>query len=125
MIDRVLEQNKALTQVLSEDRKTRHLVPTWQDIEVLESINGTLKPLQDFTDVLSGEYYISVSYLKPVLHLLKNSTRVEKGEDTELTKAIKSRILTYLEDKYDDRATQELLDVASFLDPRFKTNYIS
>ena len=39
MISRVLEQEKALHQVLSVDRKIAHLVPTWQDLEVLESIN--------------------------------------------------------------------------------------
>ncbi len=57
MIARVLEQSQALSQVLSEDRKTCHLVPTWQDTEVLESINATLHRLQDFTDALSGESY--------------------------------------------------------------------
>ena len=31
MIARVLEQEKALRQVLAVDRKTAHLVPTWQD----------------------------------------------------------------------------------------------
>ncbi|RXN35711.1 zinc finger BED domain-containing 1-like protein [Labeo rohita] len=38
MIERVLEQQRALSQVLSADRKTRHLVPQWQDTDVLESI---------------------------------------------------------------------------------------
>lgn len=125
MIERVLEQSKALSQVLSEDRKTRHLVPTWQDTEVLESINAALHPLQDFTDAFSGESYVSVSYLKPVLNLLKTETLAEKDDDTDLTKAIKSRALGYMEDKYSDPATQELLDVASFLDPRFKIDYVT
>ena len=54
-ISRVLEQEKALCQVLSVHRKTAHLVPTWQDLEMLESINKALTPLTDFTDILSGE----------------------------------------------------------------------
>ncbi|XP_060796344.1 E3 SUMO-protein ligase ZBED1-like [Neoarius graeffei] len=125
MIGRVLEQSKALCQVLSEDRKTRHLVPTWQDTDVLESINVALGPLQEFTDALSGEDYVSVSYLKPVLHLLRTSTLAESDQNTDLTKEIKSRALHYIEDKYNDPVTQELLDITSFLDPRFKTAYIS
>lgn len=125
MIERVLEQSKALSQVLSEDKKTRHLVPTWQDTDVLESINNALSPLQEFTDALSGEDYVSVSYLKPVLHLLRTATLTESDQDTDLTKEIKSRALHYIEDKYNDPVTQELLDIASFLDPRFKTDYIS
>lgn len=105
--------------------ETRHLVPTWQDTDVLESINGALGPLQEFTDALSGENYVSVSYLKPVLHLLRTSTLAESGQDTDLTKDIKSRALHYIEDKYNDPVTQELLDITSFIDPRFKMTYIS
>ena len=125
MISRVLEQSKALCQVLSEDRKTRHLVPTWQDTDVLEFINHALGPLQEFTDALSGEDYVSVSYLKPVLHLLRTATLAETDEETDLTKEIKSRALHYIVGKYSDPVTQELLDITSFLDPRFKTTYIS
>lgn len=93
--------------------------------DVLESINNALGPLQEFTDALSSEVYVSVSYLKPVPHLLTTSTLTESDEDTDLTKEIKSRALGYIEDKYSDPATQELLDITSFLDPRFKTDYIS
>lgn len=71
MIERVLEQEAAISQVLKSDKKARHLVPTWQDIDVLESVKKALSPLRDFTDALSGENYVSVSYLKPMLHLLK------------------------------------------------------
>ncbi|XP_038130854.1 E3 SUMO-protein ligase ZBED1-like [Cyprinodon tularosa] len=125
MIARVLEQLKAITQVLSGDRYARSLIPTWQDIEVLESIHKALHPLQEFTDALSGEEYVSISYLKPVLHLLSTSVLAENQEDTDLTRSIKTKALAYLTDKYSDPSIQELLDVASFLDPRFKTKYIA
>ncbi|KAK3522216.1 hypothetical protein QTP70_032802, partial [Hemibagrus guttatus] len=52
MIEKFLEQ-ESITKVLSADKKSRHLVPTWQDIKVLDSIQKALKPLQDFTDALS------------------------------------------------------------------------
>ncbi|XP_016418471.1 uncharacterized protein LOC107748254 isoform X2 [Sinocyclocheilus rhinocerous] len=39
-------------------RKARHLVPTWQDVEVLEAVNNSLSPLAEFTDALSGEQYV-------------------------------------------------------------------
>ena len=38
MVARVLEQQKAIIDVLSADKKNRHLIPTWQDVEVLESV---------------------------------------------------------------------------------------
>ncbi|XP_058270520.1 E3 SUMO-protein ligase ZBED1-like [Hemibagrus wyckioides] len=37
MIERVIEQQKDIAHVLSSDKKSRHLIPTWQDMDVLES----------------------------------------------------------------------------------------
>ncbi|RXN30789.1 zinc finger BED domain-containing 1-like protein [Labeo rohita] len=125
MIQRVLEQEKALSQVLKADRKTKHLVPTWQDTDVLESISRTLGPLLEFTDALSGEDYVSVSYIKPVLHLFNNTVLAAADDDTELTKDMKRVLLEYLNEKYSDPKTVDLLDMASLVDPRFKDAYIA
>ena len=124
MVARVLEQEKAIRQVVGTDRKTCHLVPTWQDIDVLQSVHSAVKNLADFTDMLSGEERVTLSALRAVLNILKNEVLVESPADTTLTKDIKRRILTYLEGKYSDIETSELMDVASFLDPRFITDYI-
>ena len=62
MVARVLEHKKAVRQVLSNTRKTAHLITTWQDIQVLESINKDLAPLADLIDIISGEDYIRYSF---------------------------------------------------------------
>lgn len=124
MIKRVLEQERAFSQVLKADKKSRHLVLSWQDVDVLEAVNKVLSPLQDFTDALSGEQYVSVSYLKPVLSLFNTSILAEEKSDTQLTKDVKRNILAYLNEKYSDQVTDDLLDIASLLDPRFRTNYM-
>ena len=124
MISRVLEQEKALRQVLSVDRKTAHLVPTWQDLEVLESINKALAPLADFTDILSGEKYATFSAMIPLLKHIIDDVLCEDDEDTTLTADIKQKVITYLQDKYEDATLKDLLYTASLLDPRFKTEYI-
>ncbi|XP_042604539.1 E3 SUMO-protein ligase ZBED1-like isoform X2 [Cyprinus carpio] len=46
------------------------------------------------------------------------------ADDSELTKTIKAFVLTYLNEKYDNAATDDLLSIASLVDPRFKTRYI-
>lgn len=125
MIERVLEQESALAKVLSADKKTRPLVPRWQDIEVLEAVKKALKPLQDFTDALSGEEFVTLSYVRPVLHLLNTSLLAPEDGDTELCKSMKSTIVDYLNKKYADPYTSDLLDIASLLDPRFKGSYIA
>ncbi|XP_074551526.1 E3 SUMO-protein ligase ZBED1-like [Halichoeres trimaculatus] len=124
MIERVLEQEAALAKVLSGDKKTRHLVPSWQDLEVLEAVQKVLKPLQEFTDALSGEEYVTLSYVKPVLHLFNESLLACEEGDSELCKSIKTSILEYLNSKYSDPATTDLLEMASFVDPRFRATYI-
>ena len=41
--------------------REENLMPSRQDIEVLEPINKAVKPLQDFTAALSGEAYARIS----------------------------------------------------------------
>ena len=125
IIERLLEQERAVSKILGSDKKTRHLVLHWQDLEVLESVNRALKPLVEFTDTLSGEDYVTVSYVKPVLHLFESSILAVQEDDTPLTKSIKVSILDYLKEKFADPETNKLLDMASLMDPRFNTTYIA
>lgn len=122
MVARVLEQQKAITEVLSSDKNNRHLIPTWQDINVLESMHAALTLLRKFTGYLSGKSY--VTYVKPVLHLLRSSLLKVNEADTQLTKELKTKIMIYLNEKYADPDTDDLLDMATFVVPRFKGQYI-
>lgn len=124
MIARVPKEEKAISKMFSADRKTRHLAPLWQDIKFLESIHNAHNPLVEFTDALSGEAHVGVSCVKLVLQLFNTEVLKPGEDDTELTKAIKATITTYLNEKYDDSATDNLLNMASLVDPRFKTRYI-
>ncbi|XP_078019841.1 E3 SUMO-protein ligase ZBED1-like [Epinephelus lanceolatus] len=123
MIERVLEQERAISQVLATDKKTRHLILTWQDLEVLESVHKALKTLLEFVDALSSESYITVSCVKPVFHLFQSSILAHQQDDTPLTQSVKVSILDYLREKYSDPSTNNLLDMAGLVDPRFKTTY--
>lgn len=124
MIARLLEQEPAIIKVLTSDKKARHLVPTWYDLQVLESVHKAIRPLLDFSDALSGEDYVTVSCIKPVLSLFNTDILAPQEEDADLTKSIKSSILVYLNDKYSDSETSRRLNICSLTDPRFKTTYI-
>lgn len=124
MIGRILEQKDSIRQVLRADAKTRHLSPTWQDIDVLESLEAALGALDTFTDALSGENCITVSAINAVLHIMKNDVLSESSSDTQLTADVKKHVLAYMEDKYEPDKVKSLLNIASFLDPRFCTSYI-
>ena len=81
MIQRVLEQEKPITQVLAADRSTRPLVLTWQYLQVLDSVSKALGPLVEFTDALSAEDYVTVSCLKLVLQLFNSDILLAKETD--------------------------------------------
>ena len=65
MVERVLEQMEAIRIVLCDDRSASHLIPSWQDCDILQSIAAALKPLKAITDALSGEQCVTISAVKP------------------------------------------------------------
>ncbi len=123
MVARLLEQEEAVRVVLSSDRKITHLIPTWQDLQVLESISKALSPVSELTDFLSGENHITVSSIIPILHNLKTKVLLPSEDDTTLTKDIKKAIVNDLQARYTDASVLYLLSTATFLDPRFKLEY--
>ena len=125
MISRILQQDAAICQVLSEGRKTIHLIPSWQDTMVLEAVSAALTPLEDFTDMLSAEKYVSISAVKPLLKHLQDMLTTEQVDDAELTRDIKHCVLDYLEKEYESQALDELLDMCCLLDPRFRLDYVN
>ena len=110
--------------MLASDRTASHLIPSWQDCDVLDSISAALKPLKEMTDALSGGKCVTVSAVKPLLSYLTSEVLVDKEGDTELTKEIKERVKVDLELRYSDPELCRLLELASFLDPRFKLGYV-
>lgn len=124
MIERILEQESAVRQVLSSDRKSVHLIPSWQDMQVLEAIKSALGPLHSFTDLLSGEKHVTVSAVMPLLHHLYSEILIQCETDTQLTKDIKARVKAYMKQKYSDEEMATFLNTASYLDPRFKAQYM-
>lgn len=60
-----------------------------------------------------------------MLHLFNSRLLAPEEADSELTKSIKHTILAYLNEKYSEPSTSDLLDISSFIDPRFRGKYIS
>ena len=119
MVERILEQAQAIRHVLSDDRRS-NLSLTWQDTDVLQAVHNTLKPVSDFTDVLSGETYVTSSSILPMLQLCKDDVLAVSDEDVQLTKSIKTGILAKLEAKYESDSVRKLMRKCTFLDPRYR-----
>ena len=80
-----------------------------------------MAPLKDFTDILSGEAYVTVSTVKPVVHHL---TTVVLMSSEDLIKDIEKGVSAYIREKYSSVEVNDLLDAATFMDSRFRTGYI-
>ena len=120
MVERMIEQMEAVRIVLASDRQTSHLIPSWQDCDILDAISTALKSLKEMTDALSGEKCVTVSGVLPLLKHITSKILVEKDDDTNLTKEIKQRIKL----RYADQDLIHSLEIASFLYPRFKLEYV-
>ena len=123
MISRVLRNKKAIRRVLGDDKDTSHLVPKWEDLDVLECIDKTIGPLKEFTDIMSASKYVTVSALKPILHQLSTTELARQDGDLPLVVEIKEEVLRRLKSRYLDPSMEISMNVASFLDPRYKTDF--
>ena len=91
----------------------------------MQSLAAALKPLKYITDALSGESCVTISALKALLNHLLEELLVAADDDTDLTKEMKERIQVDIQLRYLDSEFDHLLEVSSFLDPRFKLNNVS
>ena len=115
-----MEQQEAIRVVLASDRKSAHLIPTWQDFDVLDCVLAVLTPLREMTDLLATEKQVSISALKPLVAHVCDSSLLRKEDDADLTADIKQRIREDLSKCYNDPCIDHVLTVSCFIDPRFK-----
>ena len=122
MIERILEQQQAVSAVLAEDRKSWHIMPTDAQFSVLEKLAIVLEPLHFLTDALAGEQEVTASAIRPILKHIEDICSLQ-DEDHPLTKEIKSLIIQDLSTRYESAMMSNLLDKCTFLDPRFKADF--
>lgn len=124
MLHRVVEQQEAIRLVLASDHKSSHLIPTWQDFDVMDSILAALAPLRDMTDLLSGESHVTISAVRPLIQHLSSTVLGHKDGDSALSKEIKTRVNNDLQRRYSSDEINQLISVCSVIDPRFKLSSV-
>ena len=120
MIHHIVEQQEATRVVLATDRRSSHLIPTWQDFDVMESILAATAPLREMTDLLSGESHITISAVRPLIQHLSSTVLCYKNEDSKLAKEIKKTVNEDLQKRYSNDETNQLISVCTIIDPPFK-----
>ena len=83
-----------------------------------------MEPLADFIDVLSGDSYATVSSVKPTLSFIENASKATH-DDTNLIAELKAKVQADFETRYTSETAQTILNTATWLDPRSKTEYLT
>ena len=128
-------------------------MPTDTEFSVLEGLVEVLKPLSYLTDALSGEKQVTASAVLPVMKHAESKLSAASTDsqlasemkqtiwmlpvmkhaesklsaastDSQLASEMKQTIWNDLEARYSDAKVSEIVEVASFLDPRCKDQYL-
>ncbi|KAF7662187.1 hypothetical protein LDENG_00243400 [Lucifuga dentata] len=121
MIQRLKEQQAAVTATLIESSSSHPVSFDGSDWALVEGLIEVLQPFKVVAHMITSCKYPTISMVRPVLHMLLNTTlKVKEGDlkEISMTKEIISKMLssTYSQ-------TQEIsvfLNIATFLDPRYK-----
>ena len=62
--------------------------------------------------------------LQPLMRHLEDIFLPEKEVESKLTKQSSNNMFEYMESKYNDPSIQDILNLCTFLNPRFKFDYI-
>lgn len=125
MIVRFLEQEQAVRQVITNSRKISHLQMSWHAIDLLKEVSAALTPLNDLTNTLSGDKYITVSTVIPMLSILQDiSDEAKTAKASKITVLILDTVRAYMDNRY-DKTTKQLLHMCTVLDPSYKSSFLT
>lgn len=106
--------------ILNLDPELIHIVPTETEWAHITDIVSLLEPLKTIVITLFEEKNSLISLLKPLVWKV-NSSKFEVGEnDSKLVLELKQQIKQTLNEAYGEREVNNLTQIATILDPRFK-----
>ncbi|XP_071786524.1 E3 SUMO-protein ligase ZBED1-like [Asterias amurensis] len=118
MLARIVEQQQPVCSMLIELKK-QELMPTVEEFATIEKLVELLKPIKQMTEIFSGNY-VTVSGLLPCIHQLEKLLD-EASTDNRVVSVVKRAMNEKLEHLFQGRYAIALLQVCSFMDPRFKS----
>ena len=123
MVARLLEQQQAICAVLADDRKTWNNVSTDEEISTLEILKELLEKVFYLTNALAAEKEVTASSICSILEHLRNKLGANEGHK-KIAIDMRNVMLTDLNNRYSQPQVIQVLEMCSFLDPRFKTQYL-
>ncbi|XP_074069739.1 E3 SUMO-protein ligase ZBED1 [Macrotis lagotis] len=121
MLQRLKEQQFIIAAVLVEDSNNHHLMLETSEWNTIEGLVDLLHPFKQVAEMMSASKYPTISMVKPLLHMLLNTTLNIKENDSKEISMAKEVIAKELSTTYQETPEIDMfLNVATFLDPRYK-----
>ncbi|KFV46069.1 Zinc finger BED domain-containing protein 1 [Tyto alba] len=121
MLQRLKEQQFVIAAVLVEDSNNHHLMLEASEWNTIEGLVELLQPFKQVAEMMSASKYPTISMVKPLLHMLLNTTLNIKENDLKEISMAKEVIAKELSSTYQHTPEIDMfLNVATFLDPRYK-----
>ena len=119
MVERFIKLQQSVCAALIELQR-QDLMPHDNEVTKMEVYEAVMKPIADITDFIGGEKLVTFSIVQPLLYKLYNSYLKVDTTDNPVGKAMKKTMHTKLLQYY-NKQTLDILNIAAFLDPRFKS----
>ncbi|XP_065225477.1 E3 SUMO-protein ligase ZBED1 [Planococcus citri] len=122
MLRGLLRRKETIIQVLNDSSvKLKYTSLSSIEWDKMQDLINVLKPLKTFVSTLFEEKNPSISLIKPITLRVNNAELEINEDDSSLTQQLKTTIKNFLNDAYGDTVVEQLISIATALDPRFKT----
>lgn len=128
MLQRYIELAPIVHQILMLNTKAPP-TPSAVEMQNIKTLILILKPLEYVTKELSGEQYVTISKIIPMVNCLKaqiNDVHVAEGiggddnTDDKVINTVKNEIIKQIERRFGHIEDNHLIAISCLLDPRFK-----
>ena len=122
MLERIIEQETALSAVFAESGKAAHrdIILTSTEVSKIQCIASVLRPLAQATTLLGAEKSPSISLVQPILTALLKKHLQTSDIEPKLAIDLKTAIAQSINLHFSDTEQREMMLISSSLDPRFK-----
>jgi len=122
MYDRLISNKTPIINLALEHSEIQALNLTLVEWEKLMTIKEVLRPFKEITDLLSTAKMPSISMVKPLINNIQNNLLKILETDNYETTILKNSIADAFSNKINQyNNVEEVLEMSSLLDPRFKT----
>ncbi|XP_055550267.1 zinc finger BED domain-containing protein 4-like [Wyeomyia smithii] len=118
MIERFLEMRKVLIELLIDDTASPSM-PSSAEVEILRQLVTLLRPFEFLTKELSGDKYVTLSKIIPMINCLFLQISSFKCDVSEIL-SVKECFLKELKKRFGQIEQMSQVAIATILDPGFK-----